>query len=233
MTATIASIHAPTVADDDSKIRDIIRRDSALRAIYRVRLELELDWKRAKADWKKQINEQLEAIQAHLDDDTRAEIDLDEVLSYAEIDDDDRAALCQVIEHYDAACRATARVKKLRGSEKADNDERSSRVAKFTAAEHELMAWRDSAQTDLFATDAVTWASQVTVSIAFTALQHLDKIRGLDPFQGALLVELGSADFDPMDLGIKAEEAVEQDVDEDEFEDDEDFGDVDIDSVLD
>ena len=108
-------------------------------------------------------------------------------------------------------------------------------------AEAEVKAARrgDDSQANLFDDDAagavpdMPWATPGTCKILYSSLLALENLGvALGIHQAALLADLASAETGTIDLGLSASEAVEHDVDEDDFEDDESVAEDDGDKPL-
>jgi hypothetical protein len=118
----------------------------------------------------------------------------------------------------------------------ADMKARKAKIAKIDEADAEAKSAsrsNDGAQMALLQEaskiDGMPWATDGTLGVVYAALLYLDEAGAdLDDDQRTLLQELAEVDIEGADLGLAAEEAIEDDSDVEEF-DSEDDEEVDLD----
>lgn len=225
------------VALPQPDLREVyVRAFASLRALASIKEKLESALTAAKAKWKDEqtaaTKEYREPIRDEFETIVGKEIDLDAK---------DKATAAMKTAYAKKFVDVVRGVKKhddIKAQATAGKESYKTRIDKIDLAMKECMsaATSTTGQGDLFdpkagaATDGLTWASASTKQAIFTALREMERDGApLDYFQGQLLLDLGGAGLEELDLGLEAAAAVEQDGVEAEptdesSEDDDDVG---------
>ena len=175
---------------------------------------LEQQMGKASADWKEKLSDKTKEYRLILRDDDNSKAS-----------DKVRAGL------FDQVRDLVAERDELMEAKKEDIKIRKGKISQIVEADAEAkLAHKSSDSTQLplhieetSRVAGMPWATDATLDVVYTALYDLDQ-RGatLDEFQAALLSELGAAEVKGADLGLEADEAIEDDTEVAEFESEDD-----------